>query len=74
MADLQRQVQNLILEHHLSERASLPADQRGCFSDLLKESLCSGAACGMTPGTASCGGAKSEKHSCGPSGPKTESP
>ena len=74
MADLQRQVQNLILEHHLAERASLPADQRGCFSDLLKESLCSGAACGMKPATASCGGDHGESHSCGSADPKSESP
>jgi len=78
MAELQRQVQEMILEHHLAERASLPPEQRGCMNDLLREGLCSAASCGTSPGACGgssdapvCGKAAPQTANRGPEGPKT---
>jgi len=70
MAELQRQVQDLILEHHLAERASLPPEQRGCLSDLLREGLCSAGACGMESGSRTCGKTGTPTTECGPESPE----
>lgn len=73
MAELQRQVQERILEHHLVERASLPPDQRGCLSGLMRESLCGTGACGKGPGSPACGKA-GHTTDCGPHGPDEAQP
>lgn len=69
MAELQRQVQEMILEHHLVERASLPPEQRGCLSGLMREGLCGSGACGKGPGSPACGKAV-HSTDCGPHGPE----
>ena len=69
MAELQRQVQEKILEHHLVERALLPPEQRGCLSGMLREGLCGSGACGKGPGSPACGKA-GPTIPCGPHGPE----
>lgn len=71
MAELQRQVQEMILEHHLAERASLPPEQQGCLSGLMREGLCGSGACGKGPGSPPCGKAGHSTTDCGPKGPGT---
>ncbi len=72
MAELQRQVQNLILENYIKERASLPDEQRSRFDSLLRQRLCGAGACGMAARGQACEGASAESREDGPERPKTK--
>jgi hypothetical protein len=73
MADIQRQVQDLILENFLKDRASLPKEKRGYFDGLLKERLCGANGCAMAASGKACDGAgENMSRETGPQGSKTK--
>ena len=74
LADIQRQVQEMILENYIAERASLPREQRGYYDGLLKERLCSMGGCPMAASGQPCGTMGEMEREAGPTGPKTNQP
>ncbi len=72
IADIQRQVQDLILGNFLKDRASLPKEQRGYFDGLLKQRLCSVNGCAMSSAGQTCAGAPDTPLEGEPSGSKTK--
>lgn len=68
IADIQRRVQNLILENFLNNRAALPKEQRRYFNDMLQQGLCSANSCGMAASDPGCERANEQSNVEEPSG------
>jgi len=68
MADIQRRVQNLILENFLNNRAALPKGQRKYFNNMLQEGLCSANRCGMAASDPGCERANEQSNTKEPFG------